>query len=144
MCALALKGRVLPRTSYPSQITYSTFHARWRNGATENSIAALPPSINSGIHRVMHLPCCCSTLWLSVLCMRSKAWLAAHVALRLACLPRTASSAQRSRCLCSTRAAAPVLLFSRTLRSQNTEYFLMGPKLRYPTVPAVLLLRPVC
>ncbi len=45
-------------------------------------------------------------LWLSVLCMRSKAWLAARVSLQLA---RTASSAQRSRHLRSTRAAAPVL-----------------------------------
>ena len=34
------------------------------------------------------------TLWLSVLCMRSKAWLAARVSLRLARLPRTASSAK--------------------------------------------------
>ena len=37
-------------------------------------------------------------------CMRSKAWLAAPVSLRLARLPRTASSAQRSRRLCSSRA----------------------------------------
>ena len=49
-------------------------------------------------------------IWLSVLCMRSKAWLAARVSLRLARLPRTASSAQCSRRLRSTRAAAPVLL----------------------------------
>ena len=41
--------------------------------------------------------------------MRSKAWLATRVSLRLARLPRTASSAQRSRRLRSTRAAAPVL-----------------------------------
>ncbi len=33
-------------------------------------------------------------MWLSVLCMRSKAWLAARVSLRLARMPRTASSAQ--------------------------------------------------
>ncbi len=46
---------------------------------------------------------------LSVWCMRSKAWLAARVSLRLARLPRTASSAQRSRRLRSTRAAVPVL-----------------------------------
>ena len=39
--------------------------------------------------------------------MRSKAWLAARVSLRLA---GTASSAQRSRSLRSTRAAAPGLL----------------------------------
>ncbi len=32
-------------------------------------------------------------LWLSVLCMRSKAWLAVRVSLRLARLPRAASSA---------------------------------------------------
>jgi hypothetical protein len=48
-------------------------------------------------------------LLLSVLCMRSKAWLV-RVSLRLARLPRTASSAQRSRRLRSTRAAAPSLL----------------------------------
>ena len=39
-----------------------------------------------------------------------KAWLAARVSLRLARLPRTASSALRSRRLRSTCAAAPVLL----------------------------------
>ena len=50
------------------------------------------------------------TLWLSVLCMCSKDWLAARVSFRLARLPCTASSAQRSRRLRSTRAAAPVLL----------------------------------
>ena len=37
--------------------------------------------------------------------MRSKAWLAASVSLRLARLPRTATSAQRSRRLHSTLAA---------------------------------------
>ena len=50
------------------------------------------------------------TLWLNVLRMHSKAWLAARVSLRLARLPRTASSAQRSRRFRSTRAAAPDLL----------------------------------
>jgi hypothetical protein len=50
------------------------------------------------------------TLGLSVLCMRSKTWLASRVSLRLARLPHTASSAQRSHCLRPTRAAAPVLL----------------------------------
>ena len=49
-------------------------------------------------------------MWISVLCMRSNAWLAARVSLRLARLPHTASSAQRSRRLRYTRAAAPVLL----------------------------------
>jgi hypothetical protein len=65
-------------------------------------------------------------LWLSVLCMRSKAWLAARVSLRL---PRTASSAQRSR-----RFAPRAWLhqaFLRTLLSQK-HIFSMGPKLRYP------------
>ena len=47
---------------------------------------------------------------LSCACARSKAWLAACVSLRLARTPRTASSAQRSRRLRSTHAAAPVLL----------------------------------
>jgi hypothetical protein len=47
---------------------------------------------------------------LSVLCTRSKAWLAVRMSLRLASLPHTTSSAQRSRRLRSTRAAAPVLL----------------------------------
>ena len=42
--------------------------------------------------------------------MRSKAWLAARMPIRLARLPRTATSAQRLRRLRSTRAAAPVLL----------------------------------
>ena len=68
------------------------------------------------------------TLWLSGLCMRSKAWLAARVSLRLARLPRTASSAQRSRRLRSTRAAAPGLLARAEVT--NTEIFSMGPKLR--------------
>ena len=58
-------------------------------------------------------------VWLSVLCMRSKSWLVARVSLRLARLPRTASSAQRSRRLRSTRVAVPQRQsLSRTLRSQ--------------------------
>jgi hypothetical protein len=72
-------------------------------------------------------------LWLSVLCMRSKAWLAARVSLRLACLPRTASSAQRSCRLCSPRVAAPVLLAHAEV-TKNIKYFSMGPKLRHPAV----------
>jgi hypothetical protein len=71
------------------------------------------------------------TLWLSVLYMRSKAWLAARVSLRLAHLPRTASSAHVA---CAPRARLRQS-FSRTLRSQNHNIFSMGPKLRYPTVP---------
>ena len=68
-----------------------------------------------------------------MLCMRSKAWLAARVSLRLARLPRTASSAQRSRSLRSTRAAAPVLLAHANV-TENINIFSMGPKLRYPGV----------
>jgi hypothetical protein len=55
-------------------------------------------------------------LWLSLMCMRSKAWLAARVSLRL---PRTA---QRSRRLRSTRAAAPVLL-AHALVTKNIVFF---------------------
>ena len=58
-------------------------------------------------------------LWLSVLCMRSKAWLATRVSPRLARLPRTASSAQCSRCLCSTRAAVPDLLTHAEVTENN-------------------------
>ena len=59
--------------------------------------------------------------------------LAARVSLRLARLPRTASSAQRSRRLRSTRAAAPVLLAHANV-TENINIFSMGQKLRYPTV----------
>ncbi len=45
-----------------------------------------------------------------VMCMRSTDWLAARLPLRLARLPRTASSTQRSRRLRLTRAAAPSFL----------------------------------
>ncbi len=72
-------------------------------------------------------------LWLSVYCMRSKAWLAARVPLRLARLPRTASSAQRSSRLRSTRADAPGL-FAHAEVTKNKIIFSMDPKLRYPAV----------
>ena len=72
-------------------------------------------------------------LCLSVLCMRSKAWLAARVSHRLARLPRTASSAQRSRRLRSTRAAAPVLLAHAEV-TKNITFSSIGPKLRYSAV----------
>ena len=72
-------------------------------------------------------------LWLSVLCMRSKAWLAARVSLRLARLLHTTRSAQRSRRLRSTRAAAPVLLAHAEV-TKNIKYFWMGPKLRHTAV----------
>jgi hypothetical protein len=65
--------------------------------------------------------------------MRSKAWLAVRVSLRLACMPRTASSAQRSHRLRSTRAAAPVLLALAEV-TKSINIFSMGPKLRYPVV----------
>ena len=64
--------------------------------------------------------------------MRSKAWLAACASLRLARLPRTASIAQRSRRLRSTRAAAPVLLAHAEVTA-NIMFFTMGPTLTYPT-----------
>ena len=72
--------------------------------------------------------------------MRSKAWLAASVSLRLARLPRTASSAQRSRRLRSTLAAAPVLLAHANV-AENINIFSMGPKLRYPTVSRSMIQR---
>ena len=58
--------------------------------------------------------------------MRSKAWLAARVLLRLARLPRTANSAQRSRRLCSTYAAVPALLTHAEVT--KTYYVINGPK----------------
>ena len=61
-------------------------------------------------------------LWLSVLCMRSKTWLAARMSLRLGRLPRTASGAQRSRRRRSTRAAAPVLLAHADV-TKSIKYF---------------------
>ena len=62
------------------------------------------------IHRVSTTGYLRFAIWLSVLCKRSEAWLVARMSLRLARLPRTASSAQRSRRLRSTCVAAPVLL----------------------------------
>ena len=70
------------------------------------------------------------TLWPSVLSMRLKAWLAARVSLRLARLPRTASSAQRSRRLRSMCAAAQVLLAHADV-TKNIKYLSMHPKLRH-------------
>jgi hypothetical protein len=70
---------------------------------------------------------------LRVLCMRSKAWLAARVSLRLARLPCTASSAQRSRHLRSTCAAAPVLLAHAEV-TKTIICFQIGQKLRYPVL----------
>jgi hypothetical protein len=66
--------------------------------------------------------------------MRSKAWLAARVSLRLARVPHTASSAQRSRRLRSTLAAAPGLLAHANV---TKKYFSMGPKLRHTAVPQI-------
>ncbi len=73
------------------------------------------------------------TLLFSVLYMHSKAWLTTRVPLRLARMPRTASSAQRSRRLRSTRAVAPALLAHAEV-TKNTIRFSMGPKRRYPAV----------
>jgi hypothetical protein len=56
-----------------------------------------------------------------------------RVSLRLARLPHTASSAQRSRRLCSTRAAARVLLALTEVTKKHI-CFSMGPQLRYPVV----------
>ncbi len=72
--------------------------------------------------------------------MRSKAWLATRVSLRLAHQPRTASGAQCSRRLRSTRAAAPVLLAHADVTKQHY-IFPMGPTLRYPTVLSAILWR---
>ncbi len=80
------------------------------------------------------------TLWRSVLCIRSKAWLAARVSLRLARLPRTASSAQRSRRLRSTRAAAPVLLAHANV-TESINIFRMDPKRRHPHGTLVLFVQ---
>jgi hypothetical protein len=55
------------------------------------------------------------------------------VSLQLARLPCTAGSAQRSRHLRSTRAAAPVLLAHAEV-TENIKYFYMGPKLRHTAV----------
>ncbi len=65
--------------------------------------------------------------------MRSKARLTTHVSLRLARLPRTVSSAQRSRRLRSTRAATPVL-FAHAEITKKHNIFSIGPNLRYPAV----------
>ena len=62
--------------------------------------------------------------------VRSKAWLAARVSLRLARLPRTASSVQRSRRLRSMCAVSPVLLAHAEL-TKIIIFSSMGPKLRY-------------
>jgi hypothetical protein len=62
------------------------------------SAAALEVRVRSGVACTQRM------------CMRSKAWLAASVSLRLACLPAPASWVWRSRRLRSTRAAAPGLL----------------------------------
>ncbi len=60
--------------------------------------------------------------------MRPKAWLATRMPLRLARLPRTASSAQGSRRLRARLREA----FSRTLSSQEHNIFSLGPKLKVP------------
>jgi hypothetical protein len=79
-------------------------------------------------HRLLPIPWGTQVLelWLSVLCMRSKAWLAARVSLRLARMPCTAMIALHS----AHVAFAPRLRqsFSRTLRSQKHNTFFNGSK----------------
>ena len=65
--------------------------------------------------------------------MRSKAWLAASVWLRLARLPPPASRVRRSRRLRDTLAAAPGLL-AHACVTEAVKYSPMGPKLRKTTV----------
>ncbi len=65
--------------------------------------------------------------------MRSKAWLAASVWLRLARLPPPASRVRRSRRLRDTLAAAPGLLAHASVTETVTSSP-MGPKLRYTAV----------
>ncbi len=82
----------------------------------------------NAVHDISLYQCCLQlpldtlvfTLWLSELCVRSKAWLAARVTL-----------AQSSRRLVFTRAAAPGLL-AHAEGTQIIICFPMGPKLRYP------------
>ncbi len=85
--------------------------------------------------------CCCSprcvlkcfTLWQKSMCMRSKAWLAASVWLRLARLPPPASRVLSSRRLRDTLAAAPGLL-THTCVTETVKFCPMGPNLRYTAV----------
>ncbi len=67
--------------------------------------------------------------------MRSKAWLAASVWLRLARLPPPASRARRSRRLSNTLAAAPGLLAHASV-TEVVKFCPMGPKLRHTDVHA--------
>jgi hypothetical protein len=66
--------------------------------------------------------------------MRSKAWLAASVWLRLARLPPPASRLRRSRRLRDTLAAAPGLLAYACV-TETVRCYPMGPKLRHTAVP---------
>ncbi len=65
------------------------------------------------------------------MCIRSKAWLAASVWLRLARLPPPASRLRRSRRLRDTLAAAPGLLAHASV-TEIVNCCPMGPKLRHP------------
>ena len=62
--------------------------------------------------------------------MRSKAWLAASVWLRLARLPPPASRLRRSRRLRDTLAAAPGLLAHASV-TETVKFRPMGPKLKH-------------
>ena len=104
-CAHARKGLVLPRASHSGEIALagsrrlrSTLAAAPVLFAQAVVIVAkigrsITPMQNSRRHHTSGCLSFHARLWLSVLCMRSKAWLAARVSLRLARLPRTASSA---------------------------------------------------
>ncbi len=67
------------------------------------------------------------------MCMRSMAWLAASVWLRLARVPPPASRVRRSRHLRDTLAAAPGLLAHASV-TETVKLCPMGPKLRHTGV----------
>ncbi len=91
--------------------------------------------------RVTALPMCglrFFELWRQSVCMRSKAWLAASVWLRLARLPPPASRLRRLRRLRDTLAAAPGLLVHASV-TDTVIFCPMGPKLRPTALPMCCL-----
>ena len=114
-------GRAVSRLQRRPTVRFANMYAAvFRTAASKQSRRT---RAQAGVLIALPLGTLVFTLWLSVLCMRSKAWLAARVSLQLACLPRTASSVQRSRCLRSTRAAAPVLLAQAEVTENLTYLF---------------------
>jgi hypothetical protein len=105
VCACAKKEVKLPLVSHYGEIALSG------SRRLRSTLAAAPVLFAHAVVTVAEnrtsttLTKCAAAHRLSVLCICSKAWLAARTSLRLARLPRTTSSAQRS-----TRAAVPVLL----------------------------------